>query len=136
MLRNTQIIAVVDMDRDLFQPKNDTQTSMVLMRRLSRDERELAAKGKLDYPVFMAVTHKIGHDKRGKIIYRRTETGEDLLVLRTEESVVTDIKTGEERIVKLQIKVNAGKNRIGHRSSFNTARRQCGDSAVRARTVG
>jgi type I restriction enzyme M protein len=104
MLRNTQIIAVVDMERDLFQPKNDTQTSMVLMRRLSRDERDLAAKGKLDYPVFMAVTHKIGHDKRGKTVYRRTETGEDLLVLRTEETVVTDIKTGEERIVKTEIK--------------------------------
>ncbi len=35
MLRNVQILAVVDMQRDLFQPKNDTQTSMVLMRRLS-----------------------------------------------------------------------------------------------------
>jgi type I restriction enzyme M protein len=104
MLQNTQIIAVVDMARDLFQPKNDTQTSMVLMRRLSRDERDLATKGKLDYPVFMAVTHKIGHDKRGKVTYRRTETGEDVIVLRTEESVVTDIKTGEERIVKVQFK--------------------------------
>ncbi len=73
MLRNTQIIAVVDMDRDLFQPKNDTQTSMVLMRRLSNEERKLAAKGKLDYPVFMAVTHRIGHDKRGNVVYRRTD---------------------------------------------------------------
>jgi type I restriction enzyme M protein len=104
MLRNTQVIAVVDMARDLFQPKNDTQTSMVLMRRLSRAERELAAKGKLDYPVFMAVTHKIGHDKRGKVIYRRTDTGDDIIVLRTEENVVTDIKTGDERIVKVQFK--------------------------------
>jgi type I restriction enzyme M protein len=92
------------MARDLFQPKNDTQTSMVLMRRLSHDERELSAKRKLDYPVFMAVTHKIGHDKRGKAIYRRTETGEDVIVLRTEESVMTDLKTGEERIVTLQLK--------------------------------
>lgn len=104
MLRNTQIIAVVDMDRDLFQPKNDTQTSMVLMRRLSRQERELAESGKLNYPVFMAVTHKIGHDKRGKIIYRRTETGEEVIALRTEEQVVTDLKTGEERIVKVEFK--------------------------------
>jgi len=104
MLRNTQIIAVVDMDRDLFQPKNDTQTSMVLMRRLSHEERELSARGKLDYPVFMAVTHRIGHDKRGKVIYRRTDTGEDVVVLRTEENVVTDLKTGEERIVKVQFK--------------------------------
>lgn len=104
MLQNTQIIAVVDMARDLFQPKNDTQTSMVLMRRLSREERELAAKNKLDYPVFMAVTHKIGHDKRGKVVYRQTETGEDVIVLRTEENVVTDLETGEERIVKVQFK--------------------------------
>ncbi len=104
ILRNTQVIAVVDMARDLFQPKNDTQTSMVLMRRLSKGERDLAAKGKLDYPVFMAVTHKIGHDKRGKVIYRHTDTGEDVIVLRTEESVVTDIKTGDERIVKTQFK--------------------------------
>ena len=104
MLRNAQIIAVVDMARDLFQPKNDTQTSMVLMRRLSRDERDLAARGKLDYPIFMAVTHRIGHDKRGKVIYRHTETGEDVIVLRTEESVVTDLKTGEERIVQAQFK--------------------------------
>jgi type I restriction enzyme M protein len=40
MLQNTQIIAVVDIERDLFQPKNATQTSMVLMRRLSSEERE------------------------------------------------------------------------------------------------
>jgi type I restriction enzyme M protein len=104
MLRNSQIIAVIDMDRDLFQPKNDTQTSMVLMRRLSREERELAEKGKLDYPVFMAVTHRIGHDKRGNVLYRRTDAGEDVIVLRTEENVVTDLKTGEERIVKVQFK--------------------------------
>src|SRR5207253_7060396 len=43
LIHNTQIIAVVDMARELFQPKNDTQTSMILMRRLSASERELAA---------------------------------------------------------------------------------------------
>lgn len=31
LLLNAQLIAVVDMQRDLFQPKNDTQTSMVLI---------------------------------------------------------------------------------------------------------
>ncbi len=31
-------------------------------------------------------------------------SGEDVIVLRTEESVVTDIKTGDERIVKTQFK--------------------------------
>jgi type I restriction enzyme M protein len=104
IMHNTQIIAVVDMARDLFQPKNDTQTSMVLLRRLSSEERELAAKNKLNYPVFMAVTHKIGHDKRGNVIYRQTETGEDLIVLRTEEVVEIDPDSDNERIMKVQVK--------------------------------
>jgi type I restriction enzyme M protein len=104
MMHNTQIIAVVDMARDLFQPKNDTQTSMVLMRRLSSEERELASQDKLNYPIFMAVTHKVGRDKRGKEIYRRTETGEDVIVLRTEELVEVDLKTREEHIRQVQFK--------------------------------
>ena len=79
MLQNVQLLAVVDMQRDLFQPKNDTQTSMVLMRRLSRQERAHARAGRLDYPVFMAMAEKIGHDKRGNTIFRRSLEGDELL---------------------------------------------------------
>lgn len=96
MLHNTQIIAVVDMARELFQPENDTQTSMILMRRLSESERELAAANKLDYAVFMAVAEKVGKDRRGNDIYRQTETGEDMVVLRVEEITEIDSQTGEE----------------------------------------
>ena len=42
LLLNAQLIAVVDMQRDLFQPKNDTKTSMVLIRRFSKEEKALA----------------------------------------------------------------------------------------------
>ncbi len=104
MLHNTQIIAVVDMARELFQPKNDTQTSMVLMRRLSAGERELAAAKKLDYPVFMAVAEKVGQDKRGNKIYRQTETGEDVVVIRVEEISEIDGKTGDEIRHRVQFK--------------------------------
>ena len=38
LMQNTQVLAIVDMARELFQPKNDTQTSMVLARRLSNAE--------------------------------------------------------------------------------------------------
>ena len=79
MLQNVQLLAVVDMQRDLFQPQNDTQTSMVLMRRLSNQERAHAREGRLDYPIFMAVAEKIGHDKRGNTIYRRSPEGDELL---------------------------------------------------------
>ena len=84
LLTKVQVLAVVDMARELFQPKNDTQTSMVLMRRLSQSEEVLAAQGVLDYPLFMAVAEKIGQDKRGNSIFRRTPEGEDVVVSRGE----------------------------------------------------
>lgn len=99
---NAQVIAVVDMCRDLFQPKNDTQTSMVFMRRLSNDERTLAEDNELDYPIFMAIAEKIGHDKRGNIIYRQTPNGEDLVVLRADETIEVDPATGELKVVVSQ----------------------------------
>ena len=77
ILANAELLAVVDMQRDLFQPRNDTQTSMVLLRRLSDSEKVNGMKR--DYPVFMAVTDKVGRDKRGREIYKRDETGEDLV---------------------------------------------------------
>ncbi|NKY05427.1 N-6 DNA methylase [Cellulomonas hominis] len=104
LLANTQILAVVDMARELFQPKNDTQTSMVIARRLSSDEKAAAGAGALEYPVFMAVTERVGHDKRGKVIYRRTETGDDVLVTRLETISEIDQSTGEEVLTSIEVK--------------------------------
>lgn len=89
LLANAQLIAVVDMQRDLFQPKNDTQTSMVLIRRFSEEEKALAENGKIDYPIFMAVAEKIGHDKRGMTIYKRDAEGNEIL---------SDVNNQEEAI--------------------------------------
>ena len=104
MRQNVQILAVVDMARELFQPKNDTQTSMVLMRRLSPEEKSAASKGVLDYPIFMAVTEKIGQDKRGNVIYRQTPEGEDLVEIVIEDVVDIDPLTGDRRVVREESK--------------------------------
>lgn len=96
LMIRTQVLAVVDMARELFQPKNDTQTSMVLLRRLSDEERLSAEAGTLDYPIFMAVTRNIGHDKRGNVLFRRTETGDDVMVERVDTMAEIDPETGEE----------------------------------------
>jgi type I restriction enzyme M protein len=103
LLRRAQILAVVDMHRDLFQPGNDTQTSMVLMRRLSPEEADKADAAGLDYPIFMAVTEKIGHDKRGNMIYRRTDDGEDALVKRIETIKEIDQTTGAEVLRDIEV---------------------------------
>lgn len=96
LVTHAQILAVVDMHRDLFQPANDTQTSMVLMRRLGASEIAAAQTERLDYPIFMAVAEKIGHDKRGNVIYRRTEDGEDAVVKRIELVTEIDPVSGAE----------------------------------------
>lgn len=103
ILTRAQILAVVDMDRDLFQPKNDTQTSMVLMRRLGADEEAEAESIGLDYPVFMAIAETIGHDKRGNAIFRRTADGEDVLIERTEEVNEVDPDTGDEVLREITV---------------------------------
>jgi type I restriction enzyme M protein len=95
LLENTQILAVVDMNRDLFQPKNDTQTSLLALRRLSDAERRVAQSEGLDYPIFMAVAEMIGHDKRGNVVYKRASDGGDLLVTK-EETVTAFGDSGEE----------------------------------------
>jgi type I restriction enzyme M protein len=97
IMDNTQVLAIVDMARDLFQPRNDTQTSMVLMRRLTPDEQDLAVSGSLSYECFMAVTERVGHDKRGKTIYRRNADGEDVLVEHEEhvDSSVLETSAGQ-----------------------------------------
>lgn len=103
IVRHAQVLAVVDMHRDLFQPKNDTQTSMVLMRRLFPVEELEAERGGLDYPVFMAVAETIGHDKRGNAVYKRTEDGSDALVQRSEMVVEIDQETGAEVLREVEV---------------------------------
>lgn len=104
LLHNVQILAVVDMARDLFQPENDTQTSMVLMRRLSDEEVTAARSGTLDYPLFMAVAEKVGHDKRGNTIHRRTSEGEDIVVARKEVVVERDPDSGEDTEREVEVR--------------------------------
>jgi type I restriction enzyme M protein len=103
ILKKAQVLAVVDMHRDLFQPGNDTQTSMVLMRRLSAEEEAAAEAGGLDYPLFMAVAEKVGHDKRGSVIWRRTADGSDALVRRIETIAEIDQGTGNEVLREVEL---------------------------------
>jgi type I restriction enzyme M protein len=76
ILAQAQLLAVVDMHRDLFQPRNDTQTSMVLLRKWSEGE---SAESHGDYPVFMAIADKVGHNKRGNTVFKRAPDGSLLL---------------------------------------------------------
>lgn len=82
ILRHCRLIASVDLHPDTFQPRNSTHTSVLVLQRKTEDEiRREEKQGQLnDYSIFMAQAKAIGHDRRGKTIYRRNEDGEIVLV--------------------------------------------------------
>ena len=81
ILRYLRIVASIDLHSDTFQPRNGTQTSVLLLQRKSEDEiRREERQGHLnDYEIFMAQVKAIGHDKRGNTTYFRNEDGEIVL---------------------------------------------------------
>jgi type I restriction enzyme M protein len=86
ILQHTTVLASIDLHPDTFQPKNNTQTSLLVLRRKSAKHVELerAAGKKQAYNVFMAIANHIGHDKRGNTTYVRDDKGNVLLQTRKE----------------------------------------------------
>jgi type I restriction enzyme M protein len=55
-------------------------TSLLFLRRKSEEEKRAEALGGAqEYPVFMAVADKVGFDRRGNKLYKRTPDGEEIV---------------------------------------------------------
>jgi type I restriction enzyme M protein len=81
ILRNTRILASIDLHPDTFQPDVSIQTSILVLQRKAKDliAVETAADIINDYPVFMAVANHVGHDKRGNKTYVRDRKGNEVI---------------------------------------------------------
>ena len=86
ILEQTRVLASIDLHPDTFQPKNSTQTSLLILERkhLNEIEFERAVGKKKDYDVFMALANHIGHDKRGNKTFVRDAMGNEILTTREE----------------------------------------------------
>lgn len=62
LLRHARVLAVVDLPEVTFQPWTGTKTAVVVVQRRAQP---LDSWEPEDYPVFMAVSRHIGHDRRG-----------------------------------------------------------------------
>lgn len=95
LIRNTRIVTSLDLHADTFQPKNGTQTSVLILQKKTRNEKDREEKSgtMADYNIFMAIVEKIGHDKRGNPIFKRDKDGNEILM-----SEIAD--DGKERKVK------------------------------------
>ncbi|CAM1370311.1 Type I restriction enzyme M protein [Tenacibaculum sediminilitoris] len=65
---NCQIVAVVDVPKETFMPHTSTKTSILFVKKLAK-------KAETDYPVFMAVAEKCGHDRRGNVLEEEDLSG-------------------------------------------------------------
>lgn len=98
ILSKCRVVASVDLHPDTFQPRNGTQTSVLILQRKTEADinREARQRRLEDYPIFMAQVHAIGHDKRGNTVYVRNEDGEEILFLPEEEEI-TMVTLGDKR---------------------------------------
>ncbi|MGN8629834.1 N-6 DNA methylase [Lactobacillus amylovorus] len=69
LLKKARILGVVDLPREAFQPYTGTKTSLVFLEK----NTDLNS----NYPIFMSVSNTVGHDRRGKAIYVKDNSGED-----------------------------------------------------------
>ncbi|MCY4053197.1 MAG: N-6 DNA methylase [Hyphomicrobiales bacterium] len=82
LIERTKIVASIDLHVDTFQPKNGTQTSLLLVQKKTIEEiqKEQNTRTIKPYSVFMAMVEKIGHDKRGNTLFKRDEQGNEIWV--------------------------------------------------------
>lgn len=107
IIQNHRIVASIDLNADTFQPRNGTQTSVLILQKKTQEQRDAEEKsGKMaDYNIFMAMVEKVGHDKRGNPLFKRDKEGNEILVPDT-NSVLVLGETGEgQRTVSHEQKV-------------------------------
>ena len=102
LIQNTRIIASIDLHADTFQPRNGTQTSVLILQKKTKEQKtdEEKSSTMADYNIFMAMIEKIGHDKRGNPIFKRDIEGNEILIT---DPTVNEIE--EDSIASLERKV-------------------------------
>ena len=80
ILRNTRVLASIDLHPDTFQPHVSVQTSVLILERKAETEIAVETAAHMnDYDVFMAEAKHIGHDKRGNVTYVRDRKGNEIV---------------------------------------------------------
>ncbi len=73
LLAHAQILAVIDLPGETFQPHTGTKTCLLVVKR--REDVLSDIRGASDPPIFMSIPRWIGHDRRGNTVYKRTPDG-------------------------------------------------------------
>ena len=104
LLEKTRIVASVDLHADAFQPRNGTQTSVLILQKKAQEEinEERYTRRIAPYNIFMAMVEKVGHDRRGNTLFKRDKDGNEVWVpeenaspinYRNAEGAIVDVQT-------------------------------------------
>lgn len=74
LMTNCKIIAIVDLPEDTFQPYTGTKGSLLVAEKRLKPNPQW--RDEPDYQIFMACPEKIGHDRRGRPIFKNNELEE------------------------------------------------------------
>ncbi len=82
MMRHCYVLASVDLPVETFivEANVNILTSLIFLKKKTQQEIQAEDLGKMaDYQVFMAVAEKVGYDRRGVPLYKKTPDGEEIL---------------------------------------------------------
>jgi type I restriction enzyme M protein len=81
IMANCQVLASVDLPVETFLPRAGTQTSVLILRRKSEQEKLAESLSGVagDYQIFMAIAKSVGKDRRGNTTFVRDQDGREIL---------------------------------------------------------
>jgi type I restriction enzyme M protein len=85
ILNKTYVIASIDLPVETFEPHTGTQTSVLILKKKTKEQQKIDE----DYEVFMAIPEKIGHDRRGNPIFKKSPEGK-IAVTENGEQIIDD----------------------------------------------
>ncbi len=100
ILRHCWVLASIDLPVEVFivEANVNILTSLLFLKKKSEREVQADDLGTAkDYSVFMAVAEKVGFDRRGNKLYKRTPDGEEIL---EESEEVERIRIGGRNITR------------------------------------
>ncbi len=76
LLRSARLLAVVNCHKNTFQPHTGVRTCLVIFQKHRPNDKPLP-----DYPIFMAISKKVGQDSEGIPIFKKEDSSSDLEIL-------------------------------------------------------
>ena len=106
ILEHCWVLASVDLPVETFivEANVNILTSLLFLKKKTKEEQIAESmNGPTDYPVFMAVAEKVGFDRRGNTLYKRSPDGEIILVDQEEKERIR--LNGKNRFATLKRKM-------------------------------